>query len=543
MTKESSPVVVEPQQRVLDRTADTAAGEPCPVLVCIAQHPVRRLVRRGAGTRLQLGRCEIETLALGEGEGRLRPLHAFYAKRIMEALPLSGQVDTDLRLMGMAYGQGMRRTCPCPEGEAVPLPLMVAGPHFVQYFQKRCPRRDMTITPDACGRTVGEGFVLGMESRMQAVREAVPMDTTHVKGTSEALLVGSRQRTGDVDVPRSIEILEISPVVFQRTENGIDDAPDIAYTPLDGLSEGAEIRKTYDVEFGYLQPRLLSESTRKIYFECPLIQLGIVHSEDCQTVFPLRIRVECIGIIRLRAIRISECYRNILQRFGSPDSERDENPFRCLHRFLRNHFQSVFSRTLVRRACQTVDPRNIAFALRIGLCQIRLSLHGITTAIRSILIASAHRGVQQREVASQRVDHIHVRSIAVRCREVESSAALRIEKVRDTHEVEQLLPTGFISFDKGPGKIRNLGIPDSLGAGIEYNHQRIDLPRSIIIRTPHHIPDCKALHLLRVRVPADLVYRIIDLCHQCILSTSSPRKLWLIHSAPPTTSVFCISSS
>ena len=65
------------------------------------------------------------------------------------------------------------------------------------------------------------------------------MDTTHVKGTSEALLVGSRQRTGDVDVPRSIEILEISPVVFQRTENGIDDAPDIAYTPLDGLSEGA----------------------------------------------------------------------------------------------------------------------------------------------------------------------------------------------------------------------------------------------------------------------------------------------------------------
>ena len=215
--------------------------------------------------------------------------------------------------------------------------------------------------------------------------------------------------------------------------------------------------------------------------------------------------------------------------------------FHCL---FQGNLQPEGVRTLVCGARKAVDARDALFAVRIALVEVLRTLPGVTAAVGRFGIAAARLGPQQGEVAGKGVDHVHIGSLGIGGREIEGPAALRIEEVRDTREVEQLVRTGFVPFDKGSCEIRNLGLPDGLGAGIEHHHQRINRARGVAVFTPHDVPGLEALHLFRVRVRADLVYRIIDLCHfQCILSTVSPRKLWLIHSAPGTTSVRCISSS
>ena len=74
-----------------------------------------------------------------------------------------------------------------------------------------------------------------VESTTQAVRDDVLVDLAHVEGRGESVLVSGGQRTGDIDVTRGIEVLEIGPVSVQHAEHRIDDARDLSHPYFRGI--------------------------------------------------------------------------------------------------------------------------------------------------------------------------------------------------------------------------------------------------------------------------------------------------------------------
>ena len=147
------------------------------------------------------------------------------------------------------------------------------------------------------------------------------MDAPHVEGRGEAPFVGRRERPGDVHVARSVEVAEVGPVAVEPSEDGIDDAPDLAHTPLSRPAEGGDVLQPYEVELRDLEPLPLRKRGRKVYRKRPPVYGRIVGREDGQRVCPLRTCRNRIGIVQLRTSRIAERHRDILQRSRSTDFE------------------------------------------------------------------------------------------------------------------------------------------------------------------------------------------------------------------------------